>query len=1049
MIQKGCCEDNQTESGVYEGEDSMEVSIDRKEQEKMRRLEKSPRRKLIAGLILLIVLLGLYAGYLIVSNLTSNMISGMESRLIQMKALSQSIDKAFALRQSVAEDVSKRHLSKVIMEANGCCAKIEAGEELEPCLYQDGAVIRVRDGSVEYPRDFPKEISIDTDQMQEPAGLLISLRDGEGSVLSGVYYARIKDGFYYTEWMPMEQIEDEWNRLFDADKAMAGIEQAFQVKLLMFSETPGVDGQHALLYFSNDLAKDGRMTTEDFGITQEMISSAGYGKTAGFGTETEAGAETENGRSVIHDADGTTEKEAVPLAGYRLLTIDGVDYEVFLQKYKFTAVDEATILACLVPMEVGMMIQGESVLLILAVFFIIGVFLLVWYSATLRLVRDHNLDDRQKKEFSFRAILRRTVSILVIGCLIILLASAMLFALNRLFLVCRQVETAFSTLQQRIEENSYSASLTESTRKKTYEGFAEQLARILENQPDYERPEYLQTVCDLIDADYIMLFDGDGNETISNSRHIGLSLGTDPSSSTYDFRRLLTGTMVITHDLAVDEATGEEHVMIGAGYGKPEEGENYKALLIAVPGERIYDSTPESIDDVMTFLTAGRMTAFSVDPETHLVLHASKPSLVGKNAVDLGLPEKALHAGCRDFFTIDGKPVYVECEEIDSVLYYYTANQADIYSGIWKYSAILTVVAALLLIILAVFLLSGYGKFFAAWSEIGETLRDEEEEIQLSGGRRKHSRDPSMRWKLKIDSHRIHAPFHYARIISTVLLVISVVLLGAGIVVSGTGSEESLLRFIVRGQWTKGVNLFAITSILILFFEVMIVVGAIKILLRLISSALGTKGETICRLLISLANYGGIIFFAYYSLYYLGFQPGTLLASLGLLSFAVSLGAKDLITDIIAGLSIVFEGEYQVGDIIEVGGYRGEVLEIGVRTTKLEGQGGNIKIISNRDIKNVVNMTRLNSWCTLEVSITADATLDQVENLLREQLPHIGESISQIVNGPFYKGVVSMGRGAVTLSIVAECNEGDYYSVQRSLNRAIQELFVEHEIKIL
>ncbi len=43
------------------------------------------------------------------------------------------------------------------------------------------------------------------------------------------------------------------------------------------------------------------------------------------------------------------------------------------------------------------------------------------------------------------------------------------------------------------------------------------------------------------------------------------------------------------------------------------------------------------------------------------------------------------------------------------------------------------------------------------------------------------------------------------------------------------------------------------------------------------------------------------------------------------------------------GLSIVFEGEYQVGDIIEVGGYRGEVLEIGVRTTKLEGRGGNIK----------------------------------------------------------------------------------------------------------
>ena len=139
------------------------------------------------------------------------------------------------------------------------------------------------------------------------------------------------------------------------------------------------------------------------------------------------------------------------------------------------------------------------------------------------------------------------------------------------------------------------------------------------------------------------------------------------------------------------------------------------------------------------------------------------------------------------------------------------------------------------------------------------------------------------------------------------------------------------------------------------------------------------------------------------------------------MSFAVSLGAKDLITDIIAGLSIVFEGEYQVGDIIDVGGYRGEVLEIGVRTTKLEGRGGNIKIISNRDIKNVINMTRMNSWYPLEVSISADQPIDMVEALLREQLPLIGDTIPEILSGPYYKGVISIGKGIVTLSIIAEC----------------------------
>ena len=77
------------------------------------------------------------------------------------------------------------------------------------------------------------------------------------------------------------------------------------------------------------------------------------------------------------------------------------------------------------------------------------------------------------------------------------------------------------------------------------------------------------------------------------------------------------------------------------------------------------------------------------------------------------------------------------------------------------------------------------------------------------------------------------------------------------------------------------------------------------------------------------------------------------------------------------------------------------MLEIGVRTTKLEGPGGNIKIISNRDIKNVINMTRKNSWYPLEVSISSDRPLDQIEDMPKKKLPSIGESIPQVISGPY------------------------------------------------
>lgn len=103
------------------------------------------------------------------------------------------------------------------------------------------------------------------------------------------------------------------------------------------------------------------------------------------------------------------------------------------------------------------------------------------------------------------------------------------------------------------------------------------------------------------------------------------------------------------------------------------------------------------------------------------------------------------------------------------------------------------------------------------------------------------------------------------------------------------------------------------------------------------------------------------------------------------------------------------------------------VEEIGVRSTKLEGRGGNIRVISNQHVRNLTNMTRLNSWYPVEITISADQPLETVEELLEKELPAIGKRIGEIVSGPFYKGVVSFGDGQLTLSVIAECSEKNYH----------------------
>jgi small conductance mechanosensitive channel len=248
------------------------------------------------------------------------------------------------------------------------------------------------------------------------------------------------------------------------------------------------------------------------------------------------------------------------------------------------------------------------------------------------------------------------------------------------------------------------------------------------------------------------------------------------------------------------------------------------------------------------------------------------------------------------------------------------------------------------------------------------------------------------------------------------------------------------------------VNLFAVTSIVILLLEVVAVLILLKLIVQVISMICGTRGETICRLILNLMNYIAVIVFLFFALQYIGIDVTTLLASLGLLTFAISLGAKDLVTDMLAGISIIFEGNFQVGDIIEVNGYWGRVLEIGFQTTKLEGLGGNIKIIGNRDINNVVNKTRMNSWYALEIGVPSEQ-IKEVEEMLLKGFPDIGATIPEIVSGPYYKGIESFtssaGKGVLRILITAECNENDYRHVKHKLNHAIAVLFDEHNIPIM
>lgn len=180
----------------------------------------------------------------------------------------------------------------------------------------------------------------------------------------------------------------------------------------------------------------------------------------------------------------------------------------------------------------------------------------------------------------------------------------------------------------------------------------------------------------------------------------------------------------------------------------------------------------------------------------------------------------------------------------------------------------------------------------------------------------------------------------------------------------------------------------------------------------------------------------------------LGVNTTALVASAGIVALIIGLGAQSLIADVVAGLFIVFEGEYKVGDIIVVDGWRGTVLEIGIRTTRIVDAGGNVKIINNSSIHAVINQTKQLSVAKAYISIEYGESLQRVELVIRDNLDNLKKSIPQIVEGPFYKGVDVLGESSVDLLFMANCKEEDLYIVQRALNRELKLLFDANHIGI-
>ncbi len=592
----------------------------------------------------------------------------------------------------------------------------------------------------------------------------------------------------------------------------------------------------------------------------------------------------------------------------------------------------------------------------------------------------------------------------------------------------------------------------------------------------------LQELCDANNIESVYIYDKDGHVIGTSTDDWYFSISHDEESQSYPFLQVLDGREdsyvqePMTNDLGENtqyigvafnyytrkNADGETEYVSRYEYENSEDADSItphtSMIQIGLDSEtsgKLLDSTDVASILSTNMLSGGSIVLFDTS-EDHLCVYSPVEASIGKPASELGISDNAFSGTDYYGFSKVNDINYFTCFQYRDGYFIGTAMPK---SEMYRSRSIIALITALISFFI-VLILSGTVTLtskeeeylYAAMSEAQakKGLDSAIFNIILPSGRQSTTVKAASRW----DNRRIpwaeKSPEQKLMTLisfAAVLLMIYVIITIAS--ARSLFDESSIIRYIISNSWDKGMNIFALSACALVLITLALGVVLFRIPVRLTTILLGTRGETIGHLLLSVVKYGGTLFGLFYCLYLLGIDSSRLLASAGILSLVIGLGAQSLIKDILAGIFIVFEGEFRVGDIVTINGYRGTVMDIGLRTTKILGSDdSNIKIYNNSEISGILNMTQESSYAASRISIEYGQDLEYVESILADELPRIHDENPKILEGPDYLGVSALGDSGVELLVLCKCAESDVKGVTRYLNRELLQLFYEYNINV-
>lgn len=175
----------------------------------------------------------------------------------------------------------------------------------------------------------------------------------------------------------------------------------------------------------------------------------------------------------------------------------------------------------------------------------------------------------------------------------------------------------------------------------------------------------------------------------------------------------------------------------------------------------------------------------------------------------------------------------------------------------------------------------------------------------------------------------------------------------------------------------------------------------------------------------------------------LGVDLAPLLAGAGIAGVALGFGAQSLVRDCIAGLFMLLEDQYGIGDVVDLGTASGTVERVSLRATVLRGVDGTVWHVPNGEVRRVGNQSQLWSVALVDVEVSGDADIEAARD-------HILTAASTVCSRPRWQtdvledprvlGVESVSTDAVTIRLIVKTTPGRQWALQRALREEIKQV---------